>query len=379
MNVMSHYQVTIKIRNALILGALEAKGLRPGIKVAEQLGLRYQTLLDYINCKEVPFDENHNLKPSAEKLCIFFNKLPNDLWSKRQLIPLKKNVVNTVFNEESIESLISTQSNNIGLLENIIINKETEILDELISELNPKEQYVLNNLYGIDTTEKTLNEIGNNLNVSVERIRQIECKALRKIRAFTCIKKIDIFNNYIHHDVINTFENQLFSLQAICNNGKGIQVIRNICSLLKESKYSEVKFIICTQWKKIVQYPEIYKFIADSHYVYHIMTINRRETIYKRNTDEYIELYADMYDEIVIEIYRMFDYLTKECILNFANTVIQTIKSFNENKIHISVFNVTLSGIVNNEVDRNKVIVELNNILIKYDENNLIKEIRLFE
>lgn len=54
---------------------------------------------------------------------------------------------------------------------------------EIISELKPREQKVLRMRYGLDDSHpRTLEEVGNKFVVTRERIRQIEAKALRKLR-----------------------------------------------------------------------------------------------------------------------------------------------------------------------------------------------------
>lgn len=56
-------------------------------------------------------------------------------------------------------------------------------IHEVLSTLSPREAKVLMLRYGIDTnTEHTLEELGQQFVVTRERIRQIEAKALRKLR-----------------------------------------------------------------------------------------------------------------------------------------------------------------------------------------------------
>ena len=58
-----------------------------------------------------------------------------------------------------------------------------EILENILNTLTERERDILKYRYGlIDGTPKTLEEIGNIFNLSKERIRQIESKALQKLR-----------------------------------------------------------------------------------------------------------------------------------------------------------------------------------------------------
>ncbi len=56
-------------------------------------------------------------------------------------------------------------------------------IDKVVSELSPKEETIIRKRYGIgDDTPHTLEELGQEFDVSRERIRQIEVKAVRKLR-----------------------------------------------------------------------------------------------------------------------------------------------------------------------------------------------------
>ena len=58
-----------------------------------------------------------------------------------------------------------------------------EQLMDVLSTLTPREEKVLKLRFGIeDGRTRTLEEVGKEFNVTRERIRQIEAKALRKLR-----------------------------------------------------------------------------------------------------------------------------------------------------------------------------------------------------
>jgi RNA polymerase primary sigma factor len=54
---------------------------------------------------------------------------------------------------------------------------------KVLATLTPREERILRMRFGIgEKTEHTLEEVGNDFSVTRERIRQIEAKALRKLR-----------------------------------------------------------------------------------------------------------------------------------------------------------------------------------------------------
>ncbi len=67
-------------------------------------------------------------------------------------------------------------------------------LKDVLNTLNEREQAVLNLRFGLqDGYSRTLEEVGRQFSVTRERIRQIEAKALRKLRHPTRIRKLDGF------------------------------------------------------------------------------------------------------------------------------------------------------------------------------------------
>ncbi len=71
----------------------------------------------------------------------------------------------------------------IAPAEEVINTKLSEQLAEVLADLTPREEQVLRKRFGIaEKSDHTLEEVGKLFNVTRERIRQIEAKALRKLR-----------------------------------------------------------------------------------------------------------------------------------------------------------------------------------------------------
>ncbi|MDD4831102.1 MAG: sigma-70 family RNA polymerase sigma factor [Candidatus Paceibacterota bacterium] len=67
-----------------------------------------------------------------------------------------------------------------------------EKLDDILKELTPREQRILSMRFGLDDgVVYTLEEVGQKFGVTRERIRQIEAKALEKIRQHEGLKKLE--------------------------------------------------------------------------------------------------------------------------------------------------------------------------------------------
>ena len=69
-----------------------------------------------------------------------------------------------------------------------------EQLSDVLKTLTPREEKVLRLRFGLDDGRpRTLEEVGKEFNVTRERIRQIEAKALRKLRHPSRSKKLKDF------------------------------------------------------------------------------------------------------------------------------------------------------------------------------------------
>jgi len=78
--------------------------------------------------------------------------------------------------------------------DDIISDELMNELNEALSALPPKEEKVIRMKFGIGESKRhSMEEIAKQLNISRERVRQIEAKALRKLRHPTAFKSLKIF------------------------------------------------------------------------------------------------------------------------------------------------------------------------------------------
>src|SRR6266852_3821390 len=82
----------------------------------------------------------------------------------------------------------------ISPIDHVIVSNLKEQTSKVLRTLTPREEQVLKMRFGVgDGSEHTLEEVGRSFNVTRERIRQIESKALRKLRHPSRSKKLRPF------------------------------------------------------------------------------------------------------------------------------------------------------------------------------------------
>ena len=84
-------------------------------------------------------------------------------------------------NSYSIEDTIADDSES---LEDMVVRKDiVNVVKDTVCELRPRERYIIDQRFGLtDGVNRTLREIAKDLNLSHERVRQLEKKALKKLQ-----------------------------------------------------------------------------------------------------------------------------------------------------------------------------------------------------
>ncbi|EAJ1916560.1 RNA polymerase sigma factor RpoD [Campylobacter jejuni] len=74
--------------------------------------------------------------------------------------------------------------NSLSLMDHILKDDLKEQIDEVLDQLNDREKAVIRMRFGLmdDESDRTLEEIGKELNVTRERVRQIESSAIKKLK-----------------------------------------------------------------------------------------------------------------------------------------------------------------------------------------------------
>lgn len=164
--------------------------------------------LNKINKIKHAFLQESGREPSYEELAKKLNldekKIKNIIKISKEPISLETPVGDS--NDASIKDFI--ESENEFSPSDIVANSDLkEKVREVLKSLTPREEKVLKMRFGIDVaSEHTLEEVGKDFSVTRERIRQIEVKALKKLKHPSRSKKLQSFFekefNTIHEEDI---------------------------------------------------------------------------------------------------------------------------------------------------------------------------------
>ncbi|OIQ01903.1 MAG: RNA polymerase sigma factor RpoD [Zetaproteobacteria bacterium CG06_land_8_20_14_3_00_59_53] len=134
-------------------------------------------------------------EPTPEELAVYL-ELPED--KVRQILEVAKEPVSLetpIGDEEDSQLLDFVEDENAeNPLDGAVNSALAEATLEVLEQLTEREQKVLRMRFGIGmNTDHTLEEVGKQFGVTRERIRQIEAKALRKLRHPSRAKKLKTF------------------------------------------------------------------------------------------------------------------------------------------------------------------------------------------
>ncbi len=147
---------------------------------------------------EQDFQQKYNRNPSEEEIAAALNldikKIKEAYNWMQDTVSLDSSVGDNEDEDATIGSFVEDESVNDSF-EKINNEDQYNTLYEVLNSLSEKEKNVIFQRFGIGGNRaKTLEEIGKSMNLSKERIRQIETEALRKLRN---PRRANLIKNYI--------------------------------------------------------------------------------------------------------------------------------------------------------------------------------------
>lgn len=181
------YRIKVSVRNNLILKAIEDFGYKSISKFCEEHKLNTASVRLLVQFRKKPIDQTGEFCKVAKDLMEVLGAAPTDLWTAEQLeLCLPKNSVEKEIGQRALDKLLGMDNGELIAVETPdekLSKRESKlVLIGVLESLSDREQYVITNRFGLGCGQKTLEEIGEDLDVNRERVRQIEAKALHKLR-----------------------------------------------------------------------------------------------------------------------------------------------------------------------------------------------------
>ncbi|MGB9731067.1 MULTISPECIES: sigma-70 family RNA polymerase sigma factor [Calditerrivibrio] len=177
------------IRQAMIQLLAEQSG-------TVKLPIKQASLLYKINEAIETLSKQYHREPTSEEISEYLN-IPKE--NIENILMVSKNYLSfesPIKDGEDRTFLDLMESKTIKVEDEVINHTLKDTLQSLIQELDEREANILKMRYGLDgENPMTLEEVGNILNISRERVRQIESRALSKLRKKAVKKKLQDYLN----------------------------------------------------------------------------------------------------------------------------------------------------------------------------------------
>jgi len=177
------------IRQAMIQLLAEQSG-------TVKLPIKQASLLYKINEAIETLSKKYHREPTSEEISEYLN-IPKE--NIENILMVSKNYLSfesPIKDGEDRTFLDLMESKTIKVEDEVINHTLKDTLQSLIQELDEREANILKMRYGLDgENPMTLEEVGNILNISRERVRQIESRALSKLRKKAVKKRLQDYLN----------------------------------------------------------------------------------------------------------------------------------------------------------------------------------------
>jgi len=174
------YRVQIRIKNAWFLRKMEDAGFDSVAELSRSCGVSNNEIGTFVNLKKAAVDAHGAWRRSVQKVADVLKCLPEDLFPPQHVErALARNTA-------EVELAVADVANLIGGPmqpdQQLLTDEAGSIVRGAFSKLKAREERVVRGRYGFDGDIMTLEDLSKQLGITKERIRQIEHRALRKLR-----------------------------------------------------------------------------------------------------------------------------------------------------------------------------------------------------
>lgn len=190
---MKEFEVTIKVRNNLLIQRREELGLS-SVRFAEAVGIRYEMYCSLESMRLDPIGAR-GWRPAVLKIAEYHGVGPDELFPP-SICAVKNPTVVRQISSEQIHTFLSEYQQRAALPPDVEVEIQDEraCLDRALKKLSLRERKIIALLHGLNGEMcQTAEEVAVRFGVTSARIRQLEIRALRKIRYFPRFKELQEF------------------------------------------------------------------------------------------------------------------------------------------------------------------------------------------
>lgn len=170
---MTDFLVQVRIKNARIIRAMRARGMKTLSELAKASGLTNSVVGEIVSLKKRPYLQTGEWSWPAMSISSALHVEPEDLWPQH-IAAIKARRGECEF-EASMEDIMALKGVE-GEVDRIAVQKALTLL-------SPRQARIVSERFGLDGQgEATLRDVAEEEHVGHERIRQIEFQALRTMK-----------------------------------------------------------------------------------------------------------------------------------------------------------------------------------------------------
>jgi len=172
------YRVKVSVSNNLLIRAIEDAGYKNQSEFARAIGCGTAYVNMLCGLRISPMTREGEFTKGANQVMEGLGACPTDLWTEEQLtMNLKRSSSWSVMGREELHVLMNGEQK--SLLDSVAGQELKKTMDAVRKTLTYREQQIIGLRFDDD---KSLEEVGKELGVSRDRVRQLEARALRKMR-----------------------------------------------------------------------------------------------------------------------------------------------------------------------------------------------------
>lgn len=173
---MNDYRVTVKVRNANLLRCIERAGFPSVPKFCEAAGVSYAAVNDLVNMAASPLLLDGSIRPVVMRVIEFAKCSLGDAFADCQIEAIETNRSERDVSAEQVWALMGCDSQDPSEL--IEFGEMAEAVNRALEVFRPKHREIVE----ARAEGKTYAEIASRYGLSVERVRQIDMAAHRRLR-----------------------------------------------------------------------------------------------------------------------------------------------------------------------------------------------------